>query len=133
VIRLARTAWARVKEPRVLRVLFLLGYVVTLIMGVTTLSTPPAIVEGELGPILSAAASVFLIVGGVAGAATVLQGWWQVERHAVAAAMLGIVIFGLALIASASTSTQLGALALGMLFFVLRLALIRGHDFEPRG
>lgn len=137
VFRLGRSAWLRIKEPRVLRVLFLLGYLVTLCMGVATLTNPPATIEGELGPILSVSWSLFWVVGGIAGAATVLPGWWQVERYAVAAAMFGIGIYGVVVgvlhfTSDGSRLTQLGALVVALLFFVIRLVLIRGHDFEPR-
>lgn len=131
------TWWLRVKEPRVLRVVFLIGYVATLFTGVATLVSPPQTIEGELGPILSVSWALFWIVGGAAGAATVLPGWWQVERYAVAAAMFGIGIYGLVVIVLHATSegsrlTQFGVLFTAFLFYVLRLVLIRGHDFEPR-
>lgn len=137
VIDRLRSLWLRVKEPRVLRIVFLLGYLVTLGMGVATLTNPPATIEGQLGPILSVSWSLFWIVGGIAGAATILPGWWEVERYAVASALFGIGIYGAVLVLLHITSpgsrlTQLGVLAIAALFFLLRLALIRGHDFEPR-
>ncbi|KJL39900.1 hypothetical protein [Microbacterium trichothecenolyticum] len=138
MIRLARTMWGRIKEPRFIRVLFLAGYIVTLTTGVVTLTDPPVTIEGALGPTLSVAWSLFWIIGGLAGAATVLQGWWEVERYAVAACMFGIGIYTIVLVtlhiaSPGSRLTQLGMLAIAALLFVLRLALIRGHDFEPRG
>lgn len=129
--------WLRIKEPRVLRVVFLLGYVVTLLTGVATLVSPPRTIEGELGPILSVSWALFWILGGAAGAATVLPGWWQVERYAVAAALFGVGIYGLVVVVLHATEegsrlTQFGVLITAFLFYVLRLVLIRGHDFEPR-
>lgn len=129
--------WLRIKEPRVLRVVFLLGYLVTLFTGVATLVSPPRTIEGELGPILSVSWALFWILGGAAGAATVLPGWWQVERYAAAAALFGIGIYGLVVIVLHATEegsrlTQFGVLTIALLFYVLRLVLIRGHDFEPR-
>ena len=120
-----------------LRVIFLAGYLVTFGMGVVTLASPPSTIEGLLGPILSVSWSLFWIIGGAAGAATILPGWWEVERYAVASSMFGIGIYGAVILLlhftePGSRLTQLGALLLGVLFFLLRLALIRGHDFEPR-
>lgn len=121
-----------------LRAIFFVGYVVTLCTGIVTLTNPPATIEGQLGPILSASWSLFWIVGGAAGALTILPGWWEVERHAVSSSLIGIGIYGVVLLllhlnsTTGSRLTQLGILAIAVLFFLLRLALIRGHDFEPR-
>ncbi len=138
VVRVGRTAWLGIKEPRVIRVIFLIGYLVTIGTGVATLTNPPRTIEGELGPILSVSWSLFWIVGGLVSASTVLNGWWQLERYGVVASMFGIGIYGVVIVmlhytAGGSRLTQLGILSIGMLFFVLRLAWIRGHDFEPRG
>ncbi len=129
--------WLRIKEPRVLRVIFLAGYLVTLGTGIATLTNPPTTIEGQLGPVLSVSWALFWIGGGLVAALTVLQGWWEVERYGVYASMLGVVIYGCVLIAlhvqsPGSRLTQLGVLAVAILFYVLRLVLIRGHDFEPR-
>lgn len=137
LVEVARRTWQRVKVPRLVRVIFALGYLVTLATGVVTLTNPPTTVEGQLGPILSASWSLFWIVGGLAGSATILQGWWEIERYAVASAMFGILIYAAVLVLLHFTSpgtrlTQLGVLTIACLFFLLRLALIRGHDFEPR-
>lgn len=136
--RAARRTWQRIAEPRVLRVVFLLGYVITFSIGVATLVNAPRTIEGVLGPILSVSWAFFWLLGGAVGAATVLPGWWQVERYAVAATMFGFGIYGLVVGVLHFTSEgnrlpQLGALAIALLFWVLRLVLIRGHDFEPRG
>ncbi|OAZ40959.1 hypothetical protein A9Z40_03185 [Microbacterium arborescens] len=120
-----------------LRVVFLLGYLVTLGTGIATLTNPPTTIEGALGPILSVSWSIFWIVGGAVGAVTVLPGYWQAERAAVAAAMFGIGIYAVVVLtlhfqSSGSRLTQLGVLIVALLFYVVRLLLIRGHDFEPR-
>lgn len=135
--RRARRLWLAIKEPRVLRLVFLVGYVVTLATGVAALLDPPRTVEGVLGPILSASWALFFVLGGAVGAATVLPGWWQVERYAVAAAMFGIGIFALVIllrpvVPGGGRGAQFWMLAVALLFYVLRLLLIRGHDFEPR-
>ena len=129
--------WLRVKEPRVLRVIFFLGYLVVLGTGIVTLTNPPTTIEGALGPLLAVSWALFWIVGGIGGSLTVLQGWWEVERYAVAAVMFGLAIYAAVVIilhvqSPGSRLTQLGWLVIGVLFFVLRLLLIRGHDFEPR-
>lgn len=137
LIRAARRAWHRIAEPRVLRVVFLLGYVVTLCTGVATLTNPPTTIEGALGPILSVSWAVFWIVGGSVGALTVLPGYWQLERAAVGACLFGIGIYAVVVAtlhfqSSGSRLTQLGVLVVALLFYIVRLLLIRGHDFEPR-
>lgn len=132
-----RRAWLRIAEPRVLRLVFLVGYLVTLGTGIATLTNPPTTIEGALGPILSVSWAIFWIVGGTVGAATVLPGYWQAERAAAGAAMFGIAVYAVVVTtlhftSSGSRLTQLGVLVLALLFYIVRLALIRGHDFEPR-
>lgn len=136
-MRSVREAWGRIREPRVLRALFWLGYAVTLYTGLVTLMRPPSTIEGALGPLLAASWSIFWVTGGLVGMCTVLTGWWQVERTAAAAALFGIGIYAGVLITlhltqPGSRLTQLGVLAIACLFFVIRLVLIHGHDFEPR-
>lgn len=129
--------WLRIKEPRFLRVLFLLGYLVTLGTGIATLTNPPTTIEGQLGPVLSVSWALFWIAGGIVASLTVLQGWWEAERYGVYASLVGVAIYAAVVIAlhlqsPGSRLTQLGVLIVAALFFALRLVLIRGHDFEPR-
>lgn len=137
LIGTVRRAWARISEPRVLRVLFWIGYAFTLYMGVVTLTNPPTTIEGVLGPVLSVSWALFWLVGGVTGMSTVLVGWWEIERYAVAASVVGVLIYGsvvfsLHFTSTGSRLTQLGPLGIALLFFAIRLVLIRGHDYEPR-
>jgi hypothetical protein len=137
-IRAVRRAWQRIREPRVLKVLFWVVYLLVVVAGAVTLASPPDTIAGALGPVLIVAPSVMWLLAGIGGMATVLTGWWRVERSAVALALLGLSIYAVVLavlhtVTPVSRLTQLAWVAIAAMVFLIRLALIRGHDFEPRG
>lgn len=135
ILRVQR-AWLRIREPRVLRVLFWIGYAIATAGGILTFIRPAVAIEEAWGPILGFSWSAFWLLGGIAGMATCLTGWWQVERIAVGLIECGLAIYAVVLIVMAvvrgNSLSGLITVAFASLLFVIRLVLIRGHDFEPR-
>ncbi|MET0886745.1 MAG: hypothetical protein ABWX92_09870 [Mycetocola sp.] len=131
--------WRSIAEPRHLKIAFLIGYLVTIYMGSVTFCAPPASVEGELGVWLTKSMAIFLTSAGLIGTVTVLPGWWATERLGIYSAYVGLAIYaGVAITLQITSSegsrlTQIGAILLAVLLFIVRQLLIRKHDFEPRG
>ncbi|MGG7507963.1 hypothetical protein [Plantibacter sp. YIM 135249] len=130
-----------IREPRRLKAIYWAYYVAAAGLGAVTLSAPPPTVEGALGPVFTTAMSVLLILGGVVGASTVLGGWWRVERLGIWCALGATGIYAgvvtaldpgvLGTAPDLSRTAHLGFVLIASGLFVVRLSLIRGHDFEP--
>jgi hypothetical protein len=88
--RAALRLWGRVAEPRVLRVVQGVAYLVLLIHGLVFLFDLPPSYEGFLGTVTSTAFAGFLTGGGLLGLLGVLPGAWWLER-------LGIIALWVAL------------------------------------
>lgn len=136
MIRFIVDAWQRIHEPRVLRSLFWIGYLIATIGGISTFIRPAVAIEEAWGPILSYSWSTFWLIGGLTGMATCLTGWWQVERAAIGLIQVGLAIFAVVVIylafARGNSLSGLITIAFAAILFIVRLVLIRGHDFEPR-
>lgn len=136
-----RGLWQRITEPRHLKVAYLVIYLLTALIGVVTMISPPQSIAGEIGPVITTVWAGLFIVGGVAGAVTVLPGWWWAERLlAIAPIMLGLVIY-LAVVTvlhaqsaeiGASRLTQIGIIVLASAPFTIRFLLIREYSYDPR-
>ena len=140
--RLAGTVWAlwaAISEPRHLKAAYFLIYVLTSTVGVVTLMWPPRTIEGPLGSVATALWAGLFIAGGLVGAATVLPGWWWVER----VLGIGLILIGLAIYLAVAITlhwqqvggsrlTQVGVLVLAACPFLLRGLLIREYSYEPR-
>lgn len=130
--------WRSIAEPRHLKIAFLVAYIITLYMGTVTFLFPPASIAGALGDPLVGWMAFFLILSGLIGIVTVLPGWWASERLGIYSAFVGLTIYGgvalaLQIVEGGSRLTQLGVIGLALVLFIVRLLLIRKHDFEPKG
>lgn len=136
-----RRVWESITAPRHIKVTYLGIYVVTALTGVVTMISPPQTIAGEIGPLITPVWAALFIVGGVAGALSVLPGSWWVER------LLGIAPIGLGLTIYAvvvgilhvqsvepgsSRLTQVGIIAIAASVFLIRFLLIREYSYDPR-
>lgn len=132
-----RELWERITEPKAQRIVYAIVYMVTFLTGVGTLWMPPNSIAGQLGPALTTFWSIFLILGGIVGLATVFSRWWKMERVGITLTLGGVAIYGTVVLylhftQPGSRITQLGMIILAALLFILRLILIQGRDFQPR-
>lgn len=130
--------WYAIREPRVARLLFSIGYVIATLIGVATLVWPPTTVERVVGQPLASIWASFILAGGLIGLATVHTRLWNVERLAIYAVMTGILMYAVIVIymqsiGEGSRWTQLGFIVFASLVPALRLSHIWKYDVEPRG
>ena len=139
MIAWARGLWEAITEPRHLKVAYLLIYLGTIAVGVVTISWPPHTIEGPLGTVATTLWASLFIAGGLAGAVTVLPGWWWAERTLG----IGLILIGLGIYlsvavtlhvqsATGSRLTQIGIIVLAACPFLLRGLVIREYSYEPR-
>ena len=137
-MRTVQRLWARVTEPRHLKVAYAIFYTAAILLGLLALVAPPQSISGELGPILTVAWGVLAIIGGTGGLGTVFSGWWFLERLSIVLiwCALGVYLTVVIALQVTSDSGSRGAqmtlfLFAGGLFYV-RWYLIRAYSFEPR-
>ncbi len=131
-------AYLLIKDPRATRIAFLIAYLSVLQSGVAALIHPPTSIAAEIGPWLTLVWAISLTVGGLVGAASVLQGWNYVERIGVAALLTGTAIYGVVVLTLHFSSggqrlTQAGFVAFALSMLIWRLWEIRRYLIEPRG
>lgn len=130
--------WYRIRQPRVERAAYLLVYTVLAIGGSSVLNDPPRSIEGELGAALTFTWGGFLLVGGVAGAAAVMPGWWFLEKMGVASLATGLALYASTVgwlhfsEGSGNRLPQLCVVSAPAILLALRAWKIRGLDYEPR-
>lgn len=134
-----QNVWERVSEPRLMSAIYFGIYVGWLLTGFATLLDPPNTISGELGPVLTIAWALLFILGAGVGLATVLGGWWKWERWACRISLAGVGIYSFVVASLHFTSpgsrlTQLGVVYFGgAAVFVVRMVMIRGRSYAPRG
>lgn len=119
--------------------MYLSYYLLAIITGVATLIDPPGIIETTVGFAATVAFSVFLILGGIMGGSSVYRGWWWLERLGNWSCIWALAIFLIVVITlitqqgveAGSIYAGVGALASGI--FLVRLLMIHGFTYEPRG
>lgn len=138
---LVMRAWHRIHEPRVSKVIYLVGYLIAIGIGTVTLWRPPTSIETPLGPTLTTIWAALILAGAIGSALAVLPGWWWLERLGIISIAGGALIyFGVVLTLhfqgpeGSSRLTQAGViLCLAWTISANRLWETRGYSFEPRG
>ncbi|MCE0510837.1 hypothetical protein LVJ59_17450 [Microbacterium sp. KKR3/1] len=140
-MRALKRAWGKVAKPRHVKVIYLVIYALSALIGVVTLVNPPQTIAGEVGPLLTTVWAGLFIVGGVVGTVTVLPGWWWAERLlGIAPILIGLAIYlsvvivlhWQALETGGSRATQVGIILLAASPFILRFFFIKEYSYEPR-
>lgn len=133
-----QSLWHAITEPRKINVAYFFLYLSALGIGIGVCLTPPAVVHGEVGEVLSWAWGAILAGGGAAGAWAVLPGLWWIERLAIACIATAALIYLIIVIAVDLTDPQTHLMqawvtvVAGFVFFPLRPLLISGYTYQPR-
>lgn len=132
----AYASFMRIAEPRVVRLLQFGVYMAAIIGGSSSWISPPNSIEGVLGIVLTSIWAAALILGGLLGASSVLQGVWWLERAGVAfcatgLAMYAVVVFSLQVNSPGNRIPQLCVIAIGLLSLAVRWVRIRKYPYDP--
>lgn len=128
--------WLRVQEPRKQSVVYFLVYLGVTVLGAAILLDPPRNLQGTIGQVLVMTWAGMLVLGGGTGLATVLQGWWWLERAGTILCGFAMLVYGVGVIALPVTqiSVRLATISfvmLGVLLFVARLLKTRHYSYDP--
>lgn len=131
-------AWARIREPKVIKVILTVGFLMTFMMGVSAVVSPPNSIEGEIGTLLTYMWGAFLMIGGSLGAASTLPGWWIIERIGILSCMVGLGIYAVVVLSMQLTSDgnrfpQWFLILFAAMMLAAEGARTWGHNFEPKG
>ncbi len=120
-----RRAWQKVREPRVISVVYFVMYASGVPAGAYATISPPSSIEGQIGSSAMAALTVLLTFGCALGSVAALPGIYWLERSAVLSIALAAFIY-LAILATLQVQ-QPGNRVLQMWFvsFVLGMQLVR--------
>ena len=125
-------AWGRIHEPRVVALMYFLGYVGFLLGGIYAIANPPTSLQGETGAGAMYALAGLLSFGGLIGSIAALPGTYWLERSAVLAIGLAGVIYGGIIIGLHITSSGNRLLQFAFIWFVLCLQVIRWFHIRDR-
>lgn len=140
-MRALQRAWEAIAQPRHVKIIYLVIYVLSVAIGWVTLINPPQTISGEVGPVITVIWASLFILGGVVGAVTVLPGWWWAERLlSIGPILIGLAIYLCVVVAlhaqsietGGSRATQLGIILLAASPFILRFFFIKEYSYEPR-
>lgn len=140
-MRALQRAWGKVTKPRHVKVIYLVIYLLSALIGLVTLIKPPQTIAGEVGPLLSVVWASLFILGGLVGTITVLPGWWWAERLlGIAPILIGLTIYLSVVVvlhaqsieSGGSRATQVGIIMLAASPFILRFFFIKEYSYEPR-
>lgn len=142
MLALARKLYWKITEPRHVKVVYFFFYLLAVVAGILSFLFTPHSVSGMLGPVLSGVWASLFLVGGLAGAVSVLPGWWWAER------LLGISLIGMGLAVYLSVAvmahfelwaevgisrlTSVAIICMASMPLILRFLFIREYSFEPR-
>lgn len=132
-LRAIRSLWARVTEPRHMKLIYLGVYLITLIGGVAALTAPPSTIAWEAGPVLLTVWGWLFVIAGIAGMITVLPGWWWAERLlAIAPASLALAVYVILDAASPGwVSASIVVAVLAAVVFLIRFLMIKDFSYQP--
>jgi hypothetical protein len=128
--------WLRIQEPRKQTTVYFFVYLLTSTLGGAILADPPRSLQGTIGGTLVLIWAWMLVLGGGTGLATVLQGWWWLERAGAALCTFAMGVCGVAIWALPVTQVSmrlvtLCLMMLALLLFVARLLKTRHYSYDP--
>lgn len=130
------TLWSRVSEPRIVSMLRWVMYMALLLGGITAIVDPPRSLTGEIGTYAMVSLATLLAFGGLIGAVAVLPGAWWLERIALLAIILALLIYGGVIIGLQFTQPGNRLLQLSMVLGLtmsqfVRWARISARPYDP--
>lgn len=139
LLRRARTAWDRLKQPPVLSALWASLYVtIAVLIGAPTLATTAGHAQTyAYGIELAIVAGTPLIAGGLIAAVSLWWGVWVIERGAILILTGGliarsIIVVWLPTVSIITRIVEVGSIIAILLALAIRYATIWGLDLDPQ-
>jgi hypothetical protein len=126
-------AFLLIAEPRVIRIIMFLLYAVFLTAGYLVVTKPSESILDVLGGGLAMVFGIFLTIGGVLGFVAVLPGVWWLERTGIIACAVGLAMYVVIVLTTASSSLGFPFAILLTGFLAIRWIEIRRYQLAPRG
>ena len=127
-----QSAFMRIAEPRVIRVIQFFVYLAVTTGGVGLVIAPPPEFESVLGIVLTYVVSGFLLVGGVVGMFAVLPGIWWMERASVLLLITGLSMYAVVAVSMTLPIFRVALIVSILLAMVQRYVDIHGSQLAPR-
>lgn len=132
-----KRAWLRLHEPRVLSTAYGVWYLIMAGVWLRAFFEPPQTIENTFGTALVSIISVLIVLGGVTGVATVLNGAYWAERTAVALIILGLtgylaLTLTLEVVGTGNRQPGMGSTLGAIGFTWLRAWWIYDRPYNPR-
>lgn len=126
-------AFLLIAEPRVIRLIMFFLYAIFLTSGYLVITKPSESILTVLGGVLAMVFGVFLTIGGVLGFVAVLPGVWWLERTGIIACAVGLAMYVVIVLTTASSSLGFPFALLLTGFLAIRWIEIRRYQLAPRG
>lgn len=126
-------AFLLIAEPRVIRLIMFFLYAIFLTSGYLVITKPSESILAVLGGGLATVFGVFLTIGGVLGFVAVLPGIWWLERTGIIACAVGLAMYVVIVLTTASSSLGFPFAILLTGFLAIRWIEIRRYQLAPRG
>jgi hypothetical protein len=129
--------WNRIAQPRVQRFAHFVLYIFHLIAGAAIILGQPTDIAGLSGE-QTLIWGIFLVIGGVIGAVSVLPGWNFFERVGITSIMVAIAIYSVALVTHPAVNPPVRVafwcfITAWLVVFALRAWEIRRYLIAPTG
>lgn len=138
MVKTFKNAWQRILEPKHKKALMSMVYAFAMCSGMAVFVSPPVSISSVLGAVVTHAWALLFIFGGLAGLATVVQGWWWGERLALYGIIIGAIIYASLILYLHHTALmgnrlpQFFAVVLSIPLLVYRWSDIKDLPYEPR-
>jgi hypothetical protein len=127
-----RSAYMKIAEPRVIRIVQFFIYSLLFIAGILVLTDPPrALQDAAGGELYIMGFSLMLIVGALSSGVAVLPGIWWLERAGLVLLGFGLLIYLVMAIKLQSSPMGIVVCMILTLSFVQRWLEIKGAQLAP--
>lgn len=127
-----KSLWFKIKEPRVISVLYFFIYLVMLVGGISSFIDPPATILGEMGDVTMYSLGSLLTAGGAIGSFASLPGIWWLERIAVASIGAAASLYAVIVLTLHLTQPGNRILQLSFVLSIIIMQLVRWHRIHER-
>jgi len=125
------SAYMKIAEPRVVRIIQFLIYIGLLAVGIMVLLSVPRSLESAVGHGFVVGFAIFLIIGALCSGVAVLPGIWWLERSGLSLLSCGLLMYLTMIIWLNSSPVGIAICLILMLTFVQRWLEIKGAQLAP--